>query len=282
MAAQVDLHLHTTASDGRLTPSQLIELVAGRGLKVIAITDHDSTEGIPEALMAASKHPGLQVIPGIELSADVPRGEVHILGHFMDYKDPELQQTLKRLRVGREGRARAMVEKLKALGMPIEWSKVLELSGGGAIGRPHIALAMIEKGYISGTQEAFSKYIGRNGPAYVERERLTPEEAIKMVLRFRGLPTLAHPRETEGLDAQLPILKRAGLVGMEVFYGSYTPDDVKRLQARAKLFDLLPLGGSDYHALGNPNEVEPGSVGPPLEMAHRLIALASSQYNGKK
>ena len=277
LSVQADLHLHTTASDGRLSPREMIDLTAGRGLKVISITDHDSTEGIKEANKAALAYPDLQVIAGIELSADVPNGEVHILGHFVDYESHALQSRLRVMRAGREDRAKGMVEKLKGIGIELEWQRVLSFSDGGAIGRPHIALAMVEKEYVANTNEAFAKYLGRNGPAYVERERLTPEAAVALIRDFSGTATLAHPRETKNLDKWLPSLKEAGLVGMEVFYGSYTPRDVKGLLDKAKKLDLIPLGGSDYHALRNPNEVEPGKVGPPLEEVDRLVNIAKER-----
>ena len=156
---EVDLHLHTTCSDGRLTPRELIELLASRGLKIVAITDHDTTEGIEPALEAARAFPRLTVIPGIELSTDIPGDEIHLLGYFIDYKDQEFQETLSRFREGREGRAREMVEKLNAMGVHVTWDRVEEIANGASIGRPHIAQAMVEKGYVSQPQDAFVNYI---------------------------------------------------------------------------------------------------------------------------
>ena len=270
----VDLHLHTTRSDGRLTPTELVRLAARRGLEVIAITDHDSTEGLEEAFKAANEFPGLRIVPGIELSTDIPGDEVHLLGYFIDYHNREFQRTLKGFRAGRQNRGRRMVEKLNEMGIQIAWERVKELSGGGAIGRPHIAQAMVEKGYIELPQEAFDRYIGRNGPAYVEREKHTPTEAVKMVLEYGGLPVMAHPIEVDGREEVLPGLKEAGLVGMEVYYGYYTQEQVQYLLGLAKKWDLIPCGGSDYHALGTPNEPEPGQVGPPMETAEALFAMA--------
>jgi predicted metal-dependent phosphoesterase TrpH len=256
--SQVDLHLHTTCSDGRLTPAQLIELVAERGLRVVAITDHDSTEGLTE------------------LSTDIPGNEIHVLGYFIRYHDASFQQTLREFRDGRVDRAREMVGKLAALGLPVDWDRVLELAGG-AVGRPHIAQAMVEKGYITYPQEAFIKYLGRNGLAYAEREKLTPSEAVKLIASVGGLPVLAHPREVDNVEPMLPELKSAGLVGMEVYYGTYKPSEVKIFAAMAKKYGLIPCGGSDYHALGTPEEVEPGTVGPSMEIAEELYAMAGSK-----
>ena len=168
----VDLHMHTTASDGRLTPTELVNLANQKGLKTISITDHDSTEGLEEALLAAASFPELTIIPGIELSTDIPGDEIHMLAYFIKYQDPLVQETLKHFREGRLDRAKKMVEKLCDLGIEIEWERVQSIAGDASVGRPHIALALLEKGYISNTNEAFDKYIGRNGPAYAERKKL--------------------------------------------------------------------------------------------------------------
>jgi predicted metal-dependent phosphoesterase TrpH len=267
--AQVDLHLHTTCSDGRLTPTQLVELLAEKDLRVVAITDHDSTEGLAQALETAKRFPQLAIIPGVELSTDIPGNEIHVLGYFIRYSDAGFQQTLREFRDGRVDRAREMVSKLAALGLPVEWERVLELADG-AVGRPHIAQAMVERGYITYPQEAFTQYIGRNGPAYAERSKLTPAEAVRMITGVGGLPVLAHPREVDDVESLLPELKAAGLVGMEVYYETYSPSDVEALAALAAREGLIPCGGSDYHALGTPGEAQPGTVGPPLEIAQRL------------
>jgi predicted metal-dependent phosphoesterase TrpH len=271
--AKVDLHLHTTCSDGRLTPTQMVELVSERGLQVVAITDHDTTEGLAMVFEVAKRFPQLSIIPGIELSTDIPGNEIHVLGYFIRYSDAGFQQTLREFRDGRVGRAREMVDKLAALGLPVDWDRVLELALG-AVGRPHIAQAMVEKGYITYPQEAFTKYLGRNGLAYAEREKLTPEQAVRLITGVAGIPVLAHPREVDNVEPLLPELKAAGLVGIEVHYGTYSPSEVKKFAAMANRHGLIPCGGSDYHALGTPGEVEPGSVGPPLETAERLYALA--------
>ena len=277
MTAVADLHLHTTASDGRLNPSQLIRSVAQRGLQVVAITDHDSTAGLEEAFQAATTFSALTVIPGIELGTTIPDTEVHLLGYWIDYENPDFQTTLAHFRQGREGRARSMVEKLAALGLPVEWERVVELAQGGAIGRPHIAHAMVERGYITELQEAFKEYLGHNGLAYAEREKHTPQEAIQLLRQVGGVPVLAHPREVEGLDDVLPELVEAGLMGMEVYYKEYLAEEVEALKRRAKASGLMALGGTDYHAFGTPGEVEPGATGPPMEEVDRLLALAPSR-----
>ena len=270
-----DLHLHTTKSDGRLTPTELVNLAVSRGLEVIAITDHDSTEGLEEAFEAAKQYPNLRIIPGIELSTDIPGNEVHLLGYFIDYKNENFQLILENFRDGREYRSKKMVEKLAGMGVNISWDRVNELSNGGAIGRPHIAQAMLEKGYIKLPQEAFEGYLERNGPAYVEREKHTPSEAVQMVRSVGGIAVMAHPMEVDNREDVLPELHQAGLAGMEVFYGYYTDKQVKYLLELSKKWNLIPCGGSDYHALGTPGEPEPGHVGPPMESIKALFKIAS-------
>ena len=281
--AIIDLHLHTTYSDGRLKPAQLVRLCADRGLEVIAVSDHDSTEGLDEVYETASGLPGLTVIPAIELSTDIPGSEVHVLGYFVDRHDPELQSALTRFRDGREHRGKRMVERLAELGVEVSWERVKELSGGGAIGRPHIAQAMVEAGHVRYPKDAFDQYLGRNGPAYAERAKLTPREAVAMLRANGAVPVMAHPTysasksdrdEVTQLREILTELKEAGLAGMEVHYGDYTPDQVEYLAALARELDLIACGGSDYHASGNPGEPEPGSVGPPLETVEALRAAS--------
>lgn len=273
MPAITDLHLHTTASDGRLTPSQLIELVASRGLRIVSITDHDSTEGLEEAFQAVQHYPNLTLIPGIELSTDVPGNEIHILGYSIDYADKEFQAALQLFRESREGRARRMVEKLQGLGIMVEWDRVRQIAGDASIGRPHIAQAMVENGYINYPQEAFARYLGRNGLAYVERSKMTVEEVVDLVVHVGGVPVLAHPAQIEELDQMLVRLKDAGLIGMEVHYAEYGVQVRRRLEETALRYSLLPCGGSDYHAFGTPGEPEPGDLGPPLAVAQKLMGF---------
>ena len=274
---KVDLHLHTTASDGQLSPAQIVHKAAGLGLSIIAITDHDSVEGVEPALAAARYFPDLMVIPGVELNTDTPRGEVHILGYFIDHHDQGLKQSLKSLRHSRQERAQKMVVKLARLGIDIDWERVLELAVGASVGRPHIAQAMLERGYISSPSEAFIKYIGRNGPAYVEREGLTPVEAVELVVRARGLPALAHPANIEGIKSLIPQLKQAGLVGLESYYNGYAEKTISRLNGLAQAQGLIPCGGSDYHGPNAGPGSEIGSVDVPEESAAQLIALAEQR-----
>ena len=286
---QADLHLHTTFSDGNLTPTQLVDLCASKGIRHAAITDHDSTEGIGEALTAARRHDDLEIIVGVELSTDVPGSEIHLLGYFVDHEDPGLQGALSAFRDGREGRARRMVERLAELDVPVSWGRVEELSDGGAIGRPHIAQAMVEAGYVEYPKDAFDRYLGRNGPAYVERARLTPAEAVRMVVENGAVPVMAHPTfsvpdmDDDGiaeLHRILVELRGEGLAGVEVYYGRYEPDVVALLKSMAEELGLIPCGGSDYHASGNPGEARPGDVGPPVSSVEALRAARAGLVRG--
>lgn len=274
MASKVDLHIHTTASDGRLPPEEIVQRAAEQGLKYIAITDHDTVAGISRALQAGTAFPGLTVIPGMEINTDTQTGEVHILGYCIDYKSKELESSLNRLRHSREIRAKKIVDNLSSMGIGISWERVMELAGGGSVGRPHIAQAMFEGGHIPSLQEAFIKYIGRHGPAYAERERLSPEEAVKLVVLAGGLPVLAHPEDVDELESFLKSLKKVGLIGLETYYDGYHRDTVKKLAKIAERYGLITTGGSDFHGLGSSHETPLGGAEVPIECAERLLKLA--------
>lgn len=274
---KADLHLHTTASDGRLEPAEVVQLAAKIGLDIIAITDHDTVDGVAPALAAAEVYPWLTVIPGVEINTDVPRGEVHILGYFIDYTDKGLGMTLKKLRESRVKRAQEMIAKLKKLGMDIEWRRVQEVAQGGSVCRPHIAQALFEKGYVSSEKEAFDKYIGNSGPAYVERYKLLPTEAVKLVIHAQGLPVLAHPADIGNLSELVSSLKASGLVGIEVYYKDYGPEIINELLKVARKYNLVPTGGTDYHGFGNGSEVMIGGVLTPPESVEKLFVLAGKR-----
>ena len=275
--SKIDLHLHTTASDGRFTPAEIVAKAAGLGLEVIAITDHDTVDGIAPALIAAREFPRLTVIPGVEINTDVPQGEAHLLGYFIDYTNDNLSDALKRLRDSRHLRAQRMIEKLEGLGVTISWPRVRELAAGGTIGRPHIAQALQEKGYITSFKEAFTRYIGREGPAYVERDKITQEEAVELVLKARGLPVLAHPFTAGEVEPIVKRLKEAGLVGLETYYKEYTAGEIRELVTLAQKYGLLVTGGSDYHGLGENTETMLGAVEIPEEVSEKLSALANER-----
>jgi predicted metal-dependent phosphoesterase TrpH len=277
---RADLHLHTTASDGKLTPQELVRQAVELKLDVIAITDHDSVGGISPALEVAKSFPQLMVIPGVEINTDVPKGEVHILGYFINYRDPEFNHALEELRNSRYERGKKMVARLAEIGVHIDWGRVLGLAGGGSVGRPHIAQAMLERGYISSLQEAFTKYIGRNGPAYVERKKLMPVEAVKLVFNSGGLPVLAHPADIEPLEPLILELKRAGMVGIEIYYNGYASKTINQLKRLAEKHNLVACGGSDYHGLDDSIGASMGSVDLPRESVEQLISLSKQGGRG--
>jgi predicted metal-dependent phosphoesterase TrpH len=274
---RIDLHVHSTASDGRLSPAEVIGVAAERGLVYIALADHDNVDGIAAAKAAAQRFPGLSVIPAIEISTDIPEGEVHILGYFIDYADPALLARLDDFKNSRLRRAKKMVAKLEALGVPVDWERVLELAGTSTIGRPHIAQAMIEKGHISSFREAFDEYLGHGKPAYVERDKMLPAEAVALIVKARGLPVLAHPLTSADPEGLILELKPAGLVGLEAYYNGYTPEQVEGLLALAQKHNLIATGGSDFHGIEPDKETAIGGAEVPLEVAEQLIALAKER-----
>ena len=274
---KIDLHIHSTASDGRFSPEEIVRKAAELGLNFIALADHDSVDGIASALEAARAFPGLKVIPAVQISTDVPSGEVHVLGYFIDYASHELEEALVGFRNSREIRAQRIVAKLSDFAIHIEWPRIQEIAGDGSVGRPHIAQAMLEKGYIASIKEAFEKYIARDGPAYVEREKMTPVAVVELIARTNGLPVMAHPFTVPDPETLIAEMKAAGLVGIEAYYNGYTADEINRLVGLAKECDLITTGGSDYHGLDDSNETVMGNVAVPGESVEQLIALAEKR-----
>lgn len=270
-----DFHLHSTHSDGKLTPQRLAELAAGNGLRVLALSDHDTTAGICEMAAALAPH-GIRLIPAVELSTDIPGSEVHILGYFMDIDDPAFQAALARFREGRIGRGQRMIAKLQALGLDVSWERVQEIAGDASVGRPHVAQHLVERGYVASIPEAFERYIGRDGPAYAEREKMTPAEAVALIRNAGGIAVMAHPHYTTGYAEILAELKQQGLTGMEVYYRDLPPESVAELLAVAQRLDLLPTGGSDFHGLGNPGERLPGDIPLPDDAIDALLTAGSA------
>jgi predicted metal-dependent phosphoesterase TrpH len=270
---QADLHIHSTASDGRLTPAEVVKEAAERGLKFIALADHDTIEGIAPALAAAKGFPSLKLIPGVEISTDIPAGEVHVLGYFFDYTSRELGAKLDQFRNSRLNRAKGMVAKLDNLGIHLDWQRIEQIAGSSVMGRPHIAQAMLEKGYIETFKQAFTDYIGRDGPAYVEREKVTPAEAVALIIKARGLAVLAHPFTAGDPEAMAVELKSAGLAGIEAYYDGYSDEEVEQLVAIAQRHELITTGGSDFHGLDS-TESAIGGIDLPLASVEELIAKA--------
>ena len=277
MKAKADLHIHSTASDGRYSPAEIVNMAAAAGLTIMALTDHDTIDGLAPALEAAKAFPALRLIPGVELSTDTTGGEVHVLGYFIDYTNQEFKASLERMRNSRAIRTEKMIAKLKELGCDVELARVREIAGNGALGRAHVAQALLEKGYITSFKEAFTKYIGRNGPAYVAREKLKPAEAVQLILKVHGLPVLAHPFTTLNPETIVKELKMSGLAGMEVYYAGYLPAETNNLLNLAQKYDLIPTGGTDYHGIDTASEMTIGGTDVPMLFVEKLIALAEQR-----
>jgi predicted metal-dependent phosphoesterase TrpH len=243
---KIDLHIHTTYSDGLLTPAQVVQKARQLNLRFIAITDHDTTEGIPEALEEAKKNNNLEVIPGIEINTDYKNEEVHILGYYVDYSGNYLKKALEHMQSSRLKRAKLITEKLNLLGLNINLEEVMNKASCPSIGRPHIAAALVEKGFSESLQDAFDKYLNRGRPAYVPRERLTPFEAVDLVLNSSGIPILAHPGLIKNQNI-IGELIQYGIKGLEVYHKEHSRLQTKHYINVAKHHSLLMTGGSDCH-----------------------------------
>jgi predicted metal-dependent phosphoesterase TrpH len=246
VAYPIDLHTHSLRSDGALSPRDLVLRAAARGVRVQALSDHDTLAGVAEAVDAGASA-GVRIIPATELNTESEWGDAHVLGYFVDPADSALEDRLRWLRTNRGRRLELMVSKLNALGYAIDLGRVLEIAQGGALGRPHLAQALLEKGYVRTFDEAFDTLIAKDSPAYVSRVGLTPLEAVELVRAHGGVPSLAHPGTVNGLDELLPRLVAAGLAGIEAYYPEHSPAFVARCLAFARVHGLVATGGSDFH-----------------------------------
>lgn len=270
-----DLHLHSSRSDGVRTPSDLVDLAAANGVTTLALTDHDTLDGLAEARDAVSRQRGMRLIPGVELSCDLPGTELHMLGLFVDESNQPFRTALERMQRARVSRGERIVAALASLGVPVSWDRVRAIAGEASIGRPHIAQALIEAGHVATVDEAFARYLGRNSPAYVERERLLPTEAIALIRSAGGLAVFAHPPFTDGHEAHARVLAAAGLWGMETYYRFYDETTVETLRALAETLGLVPTGGSDYHGNDRAHEVPPGAFAFPPHAVERMLSAAA-------
>lgn len=264
---KADLHIHSTASDGKLSPAEVAVYAADKGITVLALTDHDSVGGLAAGAAAAAAL-GITFIEGVELTSGAGGREAHLLGYFIDPDHPILQDGLERLRRRRESRGRDTVELLQCLGYPLPWEEVRSIAGGGSVGRPHVARALVTVGHARDIADAFARFLSEGAPAYIPAPSLDIIESIAIVRAAGGVPVLAHPIAL--LDAVPPLIE-AGLEGIEVYYGAYSPAERESLAAFASGHGLLQTGGSDFHGLDNREGRDLGSGDLPAEHVERLL-----------
>ncbi len=271
--SRIDLHLHTTHSDGSFSTREVMAFAKQAGLTALAITDHDIVEGIPEAT-AIGKELGIEVVPGVELSSRLGVSELHILGYFLNWTDPLLAQRLSTLRDSRHLRNPKIVQRLNELGIPITYEEVRALAGTESVGRPHIARLLMEKKFVTSAKEAFDRYLANGRPAFVDRELPEPAEAVRWIREAGGVPVLAHPTwvrtSADGLRGLVRELKAAGLGGIEVHYSTHSPSQTTEYLDLAKQCDLLVTGGSDFHGVTKP-DIEVGIGRGQLKVSEKLL-----------
>ncbi|HTO13903.1 MAG TPA: PHP domain-containing protein [Candidatus Binatia bacterium] len=272
MPGGVDLHSHTTASDGALSPRELVRLAAKHGVKVLAVTDHDSVSGLPEAIAEAAKH-GIEIVPGLEINCDVEGAEIHVLGYCVDWQAEWFEAFLAEQRVERTARVHRIVERLTELGLPLTAGEVFAICKEGSPGRPHVAQAMVKRGYVKSVREAFDRYLRAGGPANVPRRRLTPVEAVAVIRRAHGVPVLAHPG-LAGRDEMIPELVQAGLGGIETYYPEHSAGQIEAYRRLCRQHDLVATGGSDYHGSHTGRASTLGSPHVSIDVWHELKGRA--------
>lgn len=273
---RADFHTHSTASDGTLAPAELIEESARQGLLHVALTDHDTTGGVTEAVEAGKGH-GINVIAGIEFSAEVERGELHILGYGIDPEHAGLQERIERLRQLRVSRAERILDRLRELGIDLDPSTIQTEHADDSVGRPHIARALMAAGVVQSVSEGFDRFLGRGKPAFVDKQLVEPSEAIQLIHSAGGLAVVAHPLSLPNPLEVLARLVQHGLDGMECYYGEY--DDAQRgaLAAMAADLELIPTGGSDYHGPAFREGRDLGAVDIPEDVVRRLLGALGIQ-----
>jgi hypothetical protein len=271
--SRLDLHLHTTHSDGSLTPAEVLRLAHKAQVNALAITDHDIVSGIPEA-MGVGAELGIEVIPGVEISSRLGDSELHILGYCLHWEDPELNRRLAALRGSRHSRNPQIIERLRSLGLDVTYEEVRALAGTDSVGRPHIARILMDKKYVTSAKEAFDRYLADGRPAYVARDLPEPADAIDWIRAAGGVAVLAHPTwakvSGEGLNALLTRLKGEGLGGIEVHYSTHTKRQTTEYLDLAKRLNLLVTGGSDFHGITKP-DIEVGTGRGDLKVPEKLL-----------
>ena len=276
---KIDLHMHTTASDGALTPKELIKESVKFGMEVISVTDHDNTTAVKELEKEADKY-SIEFVPGIEISTYRGEAEYHILGYYIDPENEALLGLTEAILESRITRIHKMIEILTEMGYPLEYSDVQKYAAGVSIGRPHVARALVEKGYVENIREAFTdQLIGGEGKAYVEKKKVLPAEAIEVILKAGGVPVIAHPNlinHGDPLDKEeIARLKKVGLKGVEVYQTKHDKKTTTKYKNIAEELDLLITGGSDYHGENSPG-ILPGDCGINREQFKKLESFAAS------
>jgi len=281
MTAGVDLHSHTTASDGTLSPAELVRAAVKRGVRVLAITDHDSTEGLAAARAEAAQHPLLTIVPGLEINCDVPGAEVHVLGYYVDDAAGWFQDFLREQRAERVARVHRIAARLAELGMPIDAADVFALVQEGSAGRPHVAQVMVQRGYVRSVREAFDRWLHTNGPANVPRRRLTPDDAIAIIRRAGGVPVFAHPG-LAGRDELIPAMVAAGLMGIETYYAEHSATQTAHYKDLCRAHGLVATGGSDYHGERSGRTNPLGHPPVPMSVFEELQQAAERAKAGRE
>jgi len=270
-----DLHIHTIASDGTYTPRQVLEEAQRVGLTAISVTDHDSVESLADVIPLEVEY-GIEVIPGIELSVEMGNTEMHLLGYYIDYQEKGLLDRLFELRKNRIARAGEMLLRLEEMGFPLDMDALLPGQMTGSIGRLHIAHGLLRSGYIGSIHQAFKKYIGNDGPAYVPKQRLEKEDAMEMIIHAGGVPVLAHPGQLDR-DDLIPELIDLGLAGLEAFYPSHSRFKTNHYVELARHYNILATGGSDCHGANKENVIM-GEVRVPYQV---VLDLKEKQKIGE-
>ncbi|MCS6285139.1 MAG: PHP domain-containing protein [Nitrospira sp.] len=271
--SRIDLHLHTTHSDGSQTPAEVVTLAHEAGVSALAITDHDITTGLPEA-MATGQALGIEIIPGIEISSRHGESELHVLGYFLKWEDVQLNERLTALRESRHRRNPKIVALLQAAGIDITYDEVRAVAGSDSVGRPHIARVLMDKKVVTSAKEAFDRFLAEGKPAYVPRDLPSPADAIRWIREAGGLAVLAHPTWVKTVEGTLTDLarqlKEQGLDGVEVHYSTHTPRQTREYLSLAKQLGLLVTGGSDFHGLTKP-DIEVGTGKGSLHVPDHLL-----------
>jgi len=274
MERLADLHIHTTASDGAMTPTQIVRMAADAGLAAIGITDHDTVDGVDEAV-AAGQDLGVIVVPGVEISAIYGHNiEVHMLGYFFDHNAPALRSQLDTLRNARTIRGKKMVERLNEAGVAISFERVTEIAQGGAIGRPHVARALLEMGVVSTIDAAFGKYLQEGGPGYVPRYKISPSDAVTLIVQAGGVACCAHVAKLNR-DELLIDLMRQGMRAIEVRHPDHGSAGTRYYERFAAKHDLIPTGGSDAHCIQGGKTTTVGGVTVSYGIVERLKAAST-------